>query len=90
MQWQSAAVWRQQNICKHSAAAVSSTWQWQNWQFSAALGGFTAAVLQHLQGMTPWQCDITVAVWRQFNFSSAAMLQHPKFPLKHWLASIIP
>ncbi|KAJ7743068.1 hypothetical protein B0H14DRAFT_2637503 [Mycena olivaceomarginata] len=40
---QSAAVWRQQNTCKHSAAAVSTTWQRQNWQFAAALGGFTAA-----------------------------------------------
>ncbi|KAJ7718840.1 hypothetical protein B0H14DRAFT_2643173 [Mycena olivaceomarginata] len=33
---------------------------------------------------------IAAAVWRQFNFSSAAILQHPNFPLQHWLASIIP
>jgi hypothetical protein len=86
MQRQSAATWRQQNICKHSAAAVSSTWQRQNWQFAAALRGFVAAVcrvavLQHFQGMTPRQCDIAAAVRQQFNFSSAAMLQYPNFPL---------
>jgi hypothetical protein len=74
----------QQHLAAAKLAVFSGTWG-----FCSSSVPYAAAVLQHLQGVTPRQCDIAAAVWRQFNFSSAAMLQYPNFPLKHWLASIL-
>jgi hypothetical protein len=61
----------QQNLAAAKLALCSGTWQF----FSGSVP-YAAAVLQHLAGVTPRQCHIAAAVWRQSNLCSAAMLWH--------------